>query len=195
MPLAAIWLSQTSQSVFPKILRWGLGSFLFAYLGYSLLIKFYPGTYGSQRLDDFGRGDVTLDMYGWEKASGQFDSLYRSDVAKKIMPINAAMVTSNWWGAHVEYYFARPFGLKMIGLGKPNHLNEYRWTNKRRMSEIDLNNAYCIIPADDKYYVPADFYKKKELALIISVNRNGKPAHVFGVYRLKGLKKEVPVVN
>ena len=173
----------------------GINPFLFAYLGYSFLIKFYPGTYGSQQPDDFGRGDVTLDMYGWRKASVQFDSLYKTDVAKKIMPVNAAMVTSNWWGAHVEYYFARPSGLKMIGLGKLHHLNDYTWTNKWRKNEVDLNSAYCIIPADDKYYAPADFYETKELALIIGVNRNGKPSHVFGVYRLKGLKKEVPVVN
>jgi hypothetical protein len=195
MPLAAIWLAQVSQNAFPKILKWGLGSFLFAYLGYSLIIKFYPGTYGSQAMDNFGRGDITLDMYGWRKASSQFDSLYRSDVSQKIMPGNAAMVTSNWWGAHVEYYFARPLGLKMIGLGKPQHLNEYRWTNKWRKSDVDLNYAYCIIPADDKYYVPADFYETKELALIITATRNGKPAHLFAVYRLKGLKKQIPVVN
>jgi hypothetical protein len=60
---------------------------------------------------------------------------------------------------------------------------------------VDLNNAYCIIPSSDKYYVPADFYQTKELALIIDVNRNGKLAHQFAVYRLKGLKKEVPVVK
>ena len=195
MPLAAVWLANASQKPFPKILRWGLGTFLVCYLGYSSLVKFYPGTYGSHNLDDYGRGDMTLDMYGWRKASAQFDSLYKDDVSRNRMPLNAAFVTSNWWGAHVEYYFARPLHLKMIGLGKPQHLNEYLWTNKWRRGEVDLNNAYCVIPSDDKYYVPADFFQSKELAMIIDINRNGKLAHRFAVYRLKGLKKEVPVVK
>jgi len=195
MPLAAVWLANVSQNPFPKILKWGLGIFLVVYLGYSSIVKFYPGTYGSHNLSGYGRGDITLDMYGWRKASAQFDSLYRDDVSKNKMPANASMVPSNWWGAHVEYYFARRLHLKMIGLGNPKHLNEYLWTNQWRMSEADLNNAYCIVPADDKYYVPADFFQTKELALIIHINRSGKLAHEFAVYPLKWIKKPVPIVK
>jgi hypothetical protein len=111
------------------------------------------------------------------------------------MPANAAMVTPKWWGAHAEYYFAHPLGLKMIGLGDPRYLNEYLWTNKWRRNETDLNKAYCIVPADDKYGVPFDFFQRNEFAVTITVNRAGKPAHKFRVYRLEGLKKEVPVVT
>ncbi len=195
MPLAAVWLADTSKKSFPKVLRWGLGIFLVVYLGYSCIVQLYPGTYGSQNKNEYGHGDLTLDMYGWREASAQFDSLYKDDVSKNIMPSNAAMVTSNWWGAHVDYYFAHPLHLKMIGLGKKEHLNEYLWTNQWRRREVDLNNAYCIIPADDKYYVPADFFQSKELALIIDINRSGKLAHEFLVYRLRGLKKNVPVAK
>lgn len=195
MPVAAVWLANVTQNPFPRILKWGIGIFLFFYIGYSGVVKFFPGTYGSHDRSDYGRGDITLDMYGWRKASLQFDSLYRDDVNKNRMPANAAMVTSKWWGAHVEYYFARPLHLKMIGLGKPLQLNEYLWTNKWRKGDVDLNNAYCIIPSDDTYYVPADFFQSKELAMIIDVNRNGKLAHAFAVYRLRGLKKNVPVVK
>lgn len=195
MPLAAAWLAEHSKNIFPGILRLGLGIFLVAYLGYSATIKFYPGTFGSQKEQNFGYGDITLDMYGWRKAGVQFDSLYKDDVIKSKMPANASVVTTKWWGAHVEYYFAHHFGLKMIGLGNPRYLNEYLWTNKWRRAEVDLDSAYCIIPADDKYQVPSDFYATKELALVITANRSDKPAHKFLVYRLTGLKKNVPVVN
>lgn len=195
IPLAAVWLANSTQDYFPRILKWGMAIFLVSYLGYTLVVKFYPGSFGSHNNEEYGRGDVTLDMYGWKKASAQFDSLYKDDVSKNIMASNAAMVTSNWWGAHVEYYFAKPLHLKMIGLGKPRQINEYLWTNKWRKDEVDLNNAYCIIPSSDKYYAPANFYQIKELALIIDVKRNGKLAHQFAVYRLKGLKREVPVVK
>jgi len=195
IPLAAIGLAQRSQNSFPKILRWGLGIFLLAYLGYSLVVQFYPGTYASHTDTNYGRGDITLDMYGWRKASVQFDSLYRDDVVNYKMPANAAMVTTHWWGAHVEYYFARPLQLKMIGLGDPQYLNEYIWTNKWSKDEIDLNHAYCIIPADDKYETPSAYFQTRNLALTIDVNRSGQPAHRFWVYRLKGLKKQVPIIR
>lgn len=193
IPLASVWLASVSRSFFPKILKWSLAIFLVAYLGYSLVIKFYPGTFGSQKEKNFGHGDLTLDMFGWREASQKFDSLYQADVARNTMPANAALVAAHWWGAHVEYYFGRPNRLKMIGLGKPQYLNEYLWTNRWRQQQVDLNNAYCIIPVDDKYYVPSDFYTRKELALKITVERGGKPAHKFLVYRLKGIKKTVPV--
>ncbi|MGZ3939749.1 MAG: ArnT family glycosyltransferase [Flavisolibacter sp.] len=193
LPLGAIWLAGHSDKPFPNILRWGTAAFLLAYLAYGSLVKFYPGTYGSHDQNDYGRGDITLDMYGWKKASTQFDSLYRADVAGKAMPANAAMITTKWWGAHVDYYFARPLGLKMIGVGDPTHLHEYLWTNRQRKSQADLDSAYCIIPADDRYNLPSDVFQSSELALTIGVERGGKLAHQFFVYRLRGLKKEVPV--
>jgi 4-amino-4-deoxy-L-arabinose transferase-like glycosyltransferase len=195
MPLAAIWLANISKSSFPKILKWGLALLLIAYLGYAAAVKFYPGTYGSHNMKDYGRGDITIDMYGWKKAAAQFDSLYNDDVQKNLMPANAALVTSNWWGAHVGYYFARPLHLKMIGAGNPSHLNEYLWTNKWRSDGVDLNNVYCIIPSGDKYQAPAAFFQTKELAMTIKIYRSGKLAQVFAVYRLRGLKKDVPVVR
>jgi len=189
IPLGSIWLANQRDIAFPKALRWGAAAFLLACLIYCLATEFYPGTYGSHDESDFGRGDITLDMYGWRAASVKFDSLYREDVTKGNMPSNAAMVTAHWWGAHVEYYFARPLHLKMIGIGQPQHLNEYLWTNKWRKAETDLNYAYCIIPVDNKYSLPSDFYRSQERALTIDVDRSGEPAHKFLVYRLKGLKK------
>jgi hypothetical protein len=195
LPLGAIWLANHSTKQFPSILRWGTGAFLLAYLGYSVIVQFYPGTYGSQNEKDFGRGDITLDMYGWRTAAVVFDSLYKDDIGKGKMPAHPAMVTTHWWGAHVEYYFARPLHLAMFGIGKPQHLHEYLWTNNRRKYDADINNSYCILPVDDNYYVPSDFFRQDELALTIEINRGGKMAHRFKVYRLKALRKPIPVID
>jgi hypothetical protein len=192
MPLGAVWLANRSRKYISAILRWGTSAFLVGYLGYSVIVKCYPGTYGSQNDKEFGRGDITLDMYGWRKASASFDSLYKDDVLKGKMPRNASMVTTHWWGAHVEYYFARPLHLKMMGIGNPQHLNQYWWTNKWRTGETDMNKAYLVIPVDERYFPPSKFYQSSELALIINVNRSGERAHTFVVYRLSGLKNELP---
>jgi hypothetical protein len=130
-------------------------------------------------------------MFGWSDAGGQFRALYENDVAEGDMPANAAMVTSHWWGAHVEYYFSRPAGLKMLGLGSTK-TGQYLWLNKKRMKEADLQKVYCVVPSTDRYRVPFDFYESAELARVIDIIRNGRPAHRFYVYRLKGLKKAIP---
>jgi hypothetical protein len=104
------------------------------------------------------------------------------------MPSNAAMVTTYWWGAHVEYYFARPLQLKMIGIGKPQYLHEYLWTNNKRKATADLNNVYFVVAIDERYSQPTGFYQTTEQALTIDVTRSGELAHRFLVYRLKGLK-------
>lgn len=195
VPLAAFWLADHSKVYFPKVLKWSLGVFVIVFLIYAAVVKFYPGTFGSHDKQDFGSGDLSLDMYGWREAAMQFGTFYRDDVNEGNMPENASMVTSHWWGAHVEYYFARPLHLKMIGLGNPNYLNEYLWTNRWSKDGTDLNNVYCIVPSDDHDYVPSDFYNQKELAKVIEIKRGGEPAHYFFVYRLKGLKKEIPLIK
>lgn len=195
IPLAASWLSERSKNYFPNILKGDLAIFAFVFLSYAAIVKYYPGTFGSHRPQDFGRGDISLDMYGWRQAAKQFETFYHKDVDQGNMPPNVSMVTSHWWGAHVEYYFARPLHLKMIGLGNPNYLNEYLWTNKWRKDETDLNNAYCIVPSDDHDYVPSDFYEQKQLVKVIEVKRGGETAHYFYVYRLKGRKKDIPLMK
>lgn len=195
MPIASIWLADHSKSFFPKSLKWAIVIFTVVYLGYSLVTKFYPGNLGSQRSEDLGKGDITLDMYGWRQAAKQFQLLYQKDVANEVMPGHSPLVTTHWWGAHVEYYFGHPLGLKMIAVGNTQYLNEYLWTNRWRLKEVNLNFVYCIVPSDDKYNVPSEYFKQKELAMIIAIKRNGKPAHNFFVYRLRGLKKEVPVIK
>lgn len=195
MPIASVWLANHSRKIFPNVVKWALGLFVFVFLSYSFIAKFYPGNFGSQRTENLGKGDITLDMYGWREASKQFETLYKNDVASGMMPAHSPLVTTHWWGAHVEYYFCRPLGLKMIALGDPQFLHEYLWINQWRMKEVNMNAAYCIIPSDDKYTVPSEFFQKNELALTIEIKRNGKPAHNFFVYRLKGLKKPVPTIN
>ncbi|MGZ8544232.1 MAG: hypothetical protein ACXWV0_03005, partial [Flavisolibacter sp.] len=136
-------------------------------------------------------GDITVDMFGGEDAGNQFGLMYQQDVKQGIRPAGAPMVTSHWWGAHVEYYFCRPLQMVMIGLGtaKTGH---YQWLNKTRIQNIQMDQAYCVVPSTDRYRIPHNQYSHVEMAHVIDINRNGRPAHRFYVYRLKGFKGVVP---
>jgi hypothetical protein len=108
------------------------------------------------------------------------------------MPEGSPMVTSHWWGAHVEYYFCRPYNITMIGLGEAK-TGHYLWLNKARSEGLNMNSVYCVVPSADRYRIPHEYFTKIEMAQVIDISRNGKPAHRFYVYRLHGLKKDVPV--
>lgn len=189
LPLAAIYLAEGTKKIFTYIPRISLAIFLFVYCGWAMVVEYFPGTYIKDK-ESLGRGDITVDMYGWRDAGKQFASLYVDDISSGRMLPGRPMVTSHWWGAHVEYYFCRPLDMYMIGLGE--RTGHYLWLNKNRMKLVDLNQAYCVVPSADRYRIPFDYYEQVQLARVIDISRNGKPAHRFFVYRLYGLKKAVP---
>lgn len=196
VPLAALQLaSMDTRSLFPKLLRLGLVAYALFFIPWNLVVHFYPGTYGTKMQKVLGRGDGSLDLYGWEEAGKAFAALHGREVAAGLMPAGAPLVGYKWWGAHVEYYFGRPAGVPLIGLGTPENLHHYLWMNDLRKGTVDLSKAYCIVPSDEYYdthRMYARYYRKVEPVSTITTYRSGKPAHHFYVYRLSGWKGVLP---
>ena len=166
--------------------------------GWPLLIYLYPGTMGSQKQQNLGYGDVTLDRYGWKTAGKEFAGFYASGIGSGSIAANTPLVCPTWWGAHVEYYFARPYQLTMLGMGTMQQAHHYLWTNEERSEKITLQNAFTVTPSDENFDVVrhySDYYDSVRLAKTITVHRNGKPARYFYVYHLSGWKGHLPVVN
>jgi hypothetical protein len=195
LPLAGIFLAEKAKRLIPTAVKAALASFLIFITGYFATTKYYPGTFGSRNSNNLGSGDVTLDMYGWKEAGEQFHSYFIGEIKAGIMPANATMVTPHWWGAHVEYYFARPAGITMLGAGEPFYLHHYLWLNPKRLPAVNSEDAYCIIPSDDRYDLPYEYYEDISLATSILVKRGGLPAHTFKVYRLRHLKQPLPRIR
>jgi hypothetical protein len=196
VPLAALQLaSMDTRRLFPRLLRWGLVAFALFYIPWNGVVHFYPGTYGAQVKKVLGHGDGSLDYYGWEEAGKAFAALHQRETALGLMPADAPLVGYKWWGAHVEYYFARPAGVSLIGLGTTENLHHYLWMNDRRQQSVDLTKAYCIVPSDEYYdthRMYMRYYQKVEPVSTITTYRSGKPAHHFYVCRLLGWKGVLP---
>jgi len=199
IPIAAIRLdSKNKRTACPKIFYWSMGGYLTFLILCTLTILYYPGNLGSKAGKDLGTDDLTLDMYGWKTAGLQFDSIYQKDIYEGRMPKGAPVVCYKWWGAHQEYYFCRPAGIQMIGLGDMVNLHEYMWMNAKRKSQVNFDAAYCIVPSDELYdihEVYRDYYEEMEFAAEINISRGGKPAHNFYIYRLKGWKNNLPEIK
>jgi 4-amino-4-deoxy-L-arabinose transferase-like glycosyltransferase len=199
IPLAGIYLAeQKNTSLYTKLFRWGIAGFIAFSIGWPVVSNYYPGTYGIKEGIELGKGDVTLDKYGWRQAGKQFARFYEAEVAKGQMPAGAPVVCYKWWGAHVEYFFCRPLHIEMIGLGEMNTLHEYFWTNKEKLSKVNMTTVYCIIPSDEYYNAEeqySGYYNKIDSVTTIQLLRNNLPAHNFYVYRLSGWKGTIPVVK
>ncbi|MEO6454975.1 MAG: glycosyltransferase family 39 protein [Ginsengibacter sp.] len=199
LPLAAIWLARISKEViYPKLLVFGLGANILFLIVCTLVINFYPGNFGSKAPHELGKADITLDMYGWKEAGEKFALIYKNEIKKGIVQPGSPVVCNTWWGAHEEYYFCRPSGIQMIGLGSMNALHEYMWMNKKRKDNVNFSTAYCIVHSDENYNVYTqykNFYSRIDTATVIEVSRNKKPAHNFYIFRLSGWKNQLPVAR
>lgn len=196
VPLAAVQLASIdTRRLFPRLLRWGVVAYFLFFIPWNFVLHFYPGTFGTKAEKVLGHGDASLDYYGWEEAGRAFAVLHGRERAAGVMPARAPIVGYKWWGAHVEYYFGRPAGVPVIGLGTTENLHHYLWMNERRAAAVDLSKAYCIVPSDEYYdahRLYARYYRRVERVSTITTRRSGKPAHHFYVYRLWGWKGVLP---
>lgn len=192
LPLAAVRLAEYDRRfLFPSVLKWSTGVFMLVLMSWPALVYFYPGTYGQSHQPMLGKGDVTLDKFGWESSGNYFARSYTQAIDKKIIAPQTPVVCPTWWGAHIEYYFAREAGAPVIGLGDTMRLGHYNWLNKERLPFTDMDTALLIEPSIE--YGRAEnfhrnYYDKQELLYTLSVYRNGKAAFNFNVSRLSGWK-------
>ncbi len=198
IPMASIYLARKSNIRFPKIVMASMIGYVVFLISWQIVLYNYPGTYGNKSTASLGKGDVTLDKTGRRAAAAKFAVLYNSEVAAGIMPAQSPIVYYKWWAAHIEYYFARPLGIPVIGVGSLYNLHEYLWMNSKRLNKVNLSKAYCITPSEDvddmnEHYLP--YYSSIKLITIIKGFRGGKPARNFFVYRLSGYKNNAPVVK
>lgn len=198
LPLSATWLVRFSKKAqwFTKWLKAAVVAALLFMAGWPVLLYYFPGTWGSKDVVALGNDDVSLDRYGWAAAGKVFAQYYRKEVAAGRIQSGTPLVCATWWGAHVEYYFARPAAAPMIGLGTLQQTHHYLWTNVIRKPVTDFSQAFCIVPSDE-YYDPAvafgPYYHNVAPLVKVTLRRGGKVARHFYVYKLSGWRKRLPV--
>ena len=155
-------------------------------------VRFLPFRIGSREEKYLGKGDITLDMYGWHSFADRFDSLYRADLISGRMKENATILSDYWFPAgHLDHYYAVPFHHNLLVWGPVNDLHHFAWLNQRRPPLKKGSDAYFIYPSN--YYGPPGASLKNNFALVedsvcIPQYRSGNPVRHFVVYRMHGFK-------
>ena len=146
-----------------------------------------------------GRNDFTLDMYGWRQLETQFADLRERKIAEGVMKADDGIVADEWFPlANLDYYVARPLGMKVMGIGYPDKLHKYLWINGERGGFTKGEDFWFL--TDSRYHkrpealYPGGF-QSIEFIDTITIERGGKPAKNFFVYACKGLIYMQPSVN
>ena len=146
-----------------------------------------------------GRDDFTLDMYGWRQLGEKFADFREQKISEGVMSEDDGIVANQWFPlANLDYYVARPLGMRVMGLGWPEFLHKYLWINDER-GGFHLGESYWFL--SDSHY-PKDpkttyqwFFKEIEQVGIIEIDRCGKPAKNFVVYTCKDLCAQPPILQ
>ena len=185
--LAAKWL---------KTLRWaylsvGLTAFVLI-LGFVQIQTGAIDVGGKKGGIDIGRGDFSLDMYGWRYGGERFAELHNQYVAAGLMPANATLLQYGWDdAAHIDTYFGLPIGLQTKTMADTAATHYYEWINRRRGGFIEGQDFYLISPS--RYFFSAEELYSNKFGFIsnadtIKIYRRGEHVSSFYVYRLKGLQ-------
>lgn len=180
--------------IVPNAIKWALAFVLILSFSEILITHYYPGTYSEQKEGlNLGKGDQTLDMYGWKYTGKKFDSLYRQDIINKHMPPDAPIIVTKWFpAAHIDFYVGGLTNQQTIGLGSISDLHEYFWTNKYKYPLKSGDSVYYIVPSNLFDYKTLDkinnCFASYEMPMVIECMRNGSICKHIYVFRLKGYK-------
>ncbi|MCR5039290.1 MAG: glycosyltransferase family 39 protein [Bacteroidales bacterium] len=149
--------------------------------------------------EKLGCDDFTLDMYGWKQLEMKFAALREETIAEGVMKADDGIVADEWFPlANLDYYVARPLGMKVMGVGYLEKLHKYMWINEQRGGFRKGEDFWFL--TDSRYYKrPEALYPGGFEAIVpidtITIERGGKPAKNFFVYACKGLVYMQPTIK
>ncbi|MBQ8959241.1 MAG: glycosyltransferase family 39 protein [Bacteroidales bacterium] len=149
--------------------------------------------------EQLGRDDFTLDMYGWRQLGEKFAVFREQQIAEGVMSEEDGIVANQWFPlANLDYYVARPLGMRVMGLGWPEQLHKYLWINDER-GGFHLGENYWFL-TDSRYLKDPQttyqwYFKEIELVGVIEIERCGKHAKNFFVYICKSLMDQPPTLQ
>ena len=142
--------------------------------------------------EQLGRDDFTLDMYGWRQLETKFATLRGATIAEGLMDEEDPIIADQWFPlANIDYYVARPLGMKVLGMGKPENLHKYIWISEER-GELQKGDD-CWFLSDSRYMkYPNELYPKRFVSIhhvgTIPIERGGRPVKNYFVYACKNLR-------
>ncbi|MDP4289796.1 MAG: glycosyltransferase family 39 protein [Bacteroidota bacterium] len=141
---------------------------------------------------ELGKNDVTLDLYGWHQIGNEFSAIRVRTEKKGLIKEDAPIISWRWFpAANIDFYIARPNGMKVLALGKFEDIHKYAWLNKERGGFHSGMDAWFICTSRD-FKDPDEIYStcfdSIKMVETVPVYRGGKHVMNAFVFRMKSLK-------
>ena len=151
--------------------------------------------YGWIPFSRWGIEDFSAQMQGWKQLGEKFSGLEKKDVKAGSMNPESPIVSTRWFpAANLEYYVARPLGLKVYALGTLERIHKYFWIGQKNGCLEKGSDAWFITFRDD-YSYPENSYGQLYNSILppdtIPLMRCGEVSREAYVYRFKGLQKRI----
>ena len=199
VPLAALYVRNLTEKgikglLFPPIVKGAL--FFLALVITVAMLQINQGWFLNKGIDAktgkrIGIKDITLDLYGWKQLHDGFATIYNQDTISGHMEKDAIILSQRWFpAANIDYYVARPMGIKLLTLSEIERTHKYAWITQYRGGFYPGMDAYFFSSSYDfadpnNYY--KDYFIRIEQPDTIPVYRNNRLVMYHYVWRLRGL--------
>jgi hypothetical protein len=196
--IAACWQRERivrlkHSKTFPGLVVWAMMlTILFAIVGIGQVTGGWFDHPGHAKPIELGKNDVTLDLYGWRQISEKLSPVLARIEKEGLIKGNAPIISWRWFpAANIDYYIARPRGMKVLALGKFEDIHKYAWLNKSRGGFSPGMDAWFICTSRD-FKDPVELYgacfDSIKMVDTLPVYRGEKHVMNAFVYRMNGLK-------
>lgn len=203
IPLAGAWISQKTtcgklNKLFPRAVISALS--ITAVVLVLALMQFNNNLIFNKGIDPItgqrlGWKDITLDMYGWKQLNKGFTRLYREDLKTGRMDSSAVIISHRWFpAANIDYYVARPNGIKVLTMAPLERTHKYAWITEYRGGFKPGMDAYFISSSydfEDPHWNYQDYFTI-ETPDTIPVYRKDLLVKYYYIWRMQDLKKLPP---
>jgi hypothetical protein len=146
------------------------------------MIKYFPGSMGQQRLPEWGKNDITLDMSGWRQFS---DSLQKKLPGSP--PIDC-IFTDYWFpGGHLDFYTGYQLNLPVRVVGSLADIHHFAWLNPGLPTLRTGQNAWYITISNFYHEPPkklTEHFLQCSRTFTIPQLRSGSIVRYFYIYQL-----------
>ncbi|QIL41331.1 glycosyltransferase family 39 protein [Pedobacter sp. HDW13] len=149
IPLAALKLEQWSKARIRLWIGISAGCFFIVITTGLLVINYYPGIFSANKDNlSFGKGDPTLDLYGWKETGKIIDSVYQNENQAGKKRIKTIIITKWFPAAHLDFYVCHGTALETYGMGDTRDLHQYVFSNQDKHKPRYGEDAAYILPSN-----------------------------------------------
>lgn len=190
------WRINNLPVVIPSKVKAALYLTISALIASFLLINFYPSSLGKKTLPQYGAGDVTLDMSGWDGFKNDFKHFLISDNKNKNL-LKPGYIFSDYWfpAGHLAFYVAQPLHMNILAVGSLSSIHNFAWLNRKVPLLQKGLDAYYINVSNFYNAPPVELVKlfgSVSQPVLIPQFRSGVKVRYFYIYRLIDYKGGLP---